>query len=330
MLAEVTTLLGQDLDWDYVTRMAELNEITPLVVHTLRMCDPDLIPSCLSGRLDAQFYDNVARNLTLSSTLTALLDALAAQGIAAVPLKGPALAVMAYGDLSSRTFCDLDILVRRRDVERAEALLGRHGYRRRLDLAGLRDVAYRHSETAYDLVREDAGDRRDSLGVDAEVSRLPDGSGTGSAAPGQTLLEATVSSLAVEDLLLYLCVHATKHRWERLKWLCDIAELLRARQDIDWAAIIERADPAGRATDASAGPDARIRRPRCSVPNHVQAWVRSDPAVDPLAGCAEQRLRDRPRIAGPGQPVLPSGHDLAHTAAPVRRPPPDGPDARGP
>ena len=147
VLAEVTTLLGQDLDWDYVTRMAELNEITPLVVHTLRMCDPDLIPSCLSGRLDAQFYDNVARNLTLSSTLTALLDALAAQGIAAVPLKGPALAVMAYGDLSSRTFCDLDILVRRRDVERAEALLGRHGYRRRLDLAGLRDVAYRHSET---------------------------------------------------------------------------------------------------------------------------------------------------------------------------------------
>ncbi|NEO37663.1 MAG: nucleotidyltransferase family protein [Moorea sp. SIOASIH] len=44
-----------------------------------------------------------------------------------------------------------------------------------------------------------------------------------------------------EDLLLILCVHGSKHMWERLGWICDIAELLRNSQDIDWAQLIDKA-----------------------------------------------------------------------------------------
>jgi len=51
-----------------------------------------------------------------------------------------------------------------------------------------------------------------------------------------------LSSLALEDLLLLLCVHGAKHRWEQLKWICDISELVDAyQQKIDWNKALDRA-----------------------------------------------------------------------------------------
>jgi hypothetical protein len=41
-------------------------------------------------------------------------------------------------------------------------------------------------------------------------------------------------------LLLVLCVHGSKHCWEQLKWLCDVAELVR-QPDLDWSRIEESA-----------------------------------------------------------------------------------------
>jgi hypothetical protein len=42
-----------------------------------------------------------------------------------------------------------------------------------------------------------------------------------------------------------LCVHGARHCWERLIWLTDVAELLAARPDLDWPAILDRAEALG-------------------------------------------------------------------------------------
>jgi hypothetical protein len=47
-------------------------------------------------------------------------------------------------------------------------------------------------------------------------------------------------TLRAEDLLLVLCVHAAKHVWIQLSWLCDIAQLAKSRQ-FDWTAIQDEA-----------------------------------------------------------------------------------------
>ena len=44
-----------------------------------------------------------------------------------------------------------------------------------------------------------------------------------------------------EDLLIVLCVHGSKHAWEQLKWVCDVAELLRAYDRLDWDQIFSSA-----------------------------------------------------------------------------------------
>ena len=291
-LAEVSTLLEQDLNWEHLLRMADINEITPLLHHGLKRIRRELIPAAILRRLEASFYDNVGRNLLLTSTLVQLLDVFATHGISALPLKGPILAATAYGDLSLRQFCDLDILVRRHDLERAESLIARGGYQRRLELAGLRDNAYRHSETAYDFVREDG-----RVTVELHWELMPRYFSTPlrleqalQRVEPVTLLGSVVPGLAAEDLLLYLCVHGTKHRWERLKWICDVAELLHTRRDVNWTVVVERAVQMGVSRMLALGLALASELLDAPLPDRVRSRVRSDPTANALALDAFGRL----------------------------------------
>jgi len=89
---------------------------------------PELVSKANLERLRGDFRSNVQRNLLLTAELLRLLDLFAVHGIAAAPFKGPVLAASAYEDLSLRQFSDLDVLVNRRDILKAEGLLASQGY----------------------------------------------------------------------------------------------------------------------------------------------------------------------------------------------------------
>jgi hypothetical protein len=38
-----------------------------------------------------------------------------------------------------------------------------------------------------------------------------------------------------------LCVHGSKHAWEQLKWVCDVAEVIRSHPNLDWERIFSNA-----------------------------------------------------------------------------------------
>jgi hypothetical protein len=42
-----------------------------------------------------------------------------------------------------------------------------------------------------------------------------------------------------EDLLLVLCVHGTRHCWDRLIWVTDVAEFLATQPQVDWSALLD-------------------------------------------------------------------------------------------
>jgi hypothetical protein len=61
----------------------------------------------------------------------------------------------------------------------------------------------------------------------------------------QTLLSGCQAPcLSPEDSLIVLCLHAAKHLWTRLIWVCDIAESLRT-QRIDDSLVATRARELG-------------------------------------------------------------------------------------
>ena len=43
-----------------------------------------------------------------------------------------------------------------------------------------------------------------------------------------------------EDLLLILCIHGTKHIWQRLAWICDVANLIEVCKEMDWERILDQ------------------------------------------------------------------------------------------
>src|SRR5207237_1564484 len=66
----------------------------------------------------------------LSRTLQVvdLSRAFAEAAIPAIVLKGPALAIQAYGDCSRRSFGDIDLLVKKNDLPMAQKLIDGWGY----------------------------------------------------------------------------------------------------------------------------------------------------------------------------------------------------------
>jgi hypothetical protein len=55
---------------------------------------------------------------------------------------------------------------------------------------------------------------------------------------GPTLAALAYGNLSLENLLLVRCAHGSKHLWERLGWICDVAELIRVRKEkSDWEKV---------------------------------------------------------------------------------------------
>jgi hypothetical protein len=60
-----------------------------------------------------------------------------------------------------------------------------------------------------------------------------------------SVLGERVEAPRPEDLLLMLSVHGACHCWTSLKWVCDIAALVRRCPEMDWPALLKRARDAG-------------------------------------------------------------------------------------
>ena len=95
----------------------------PLLFWNLSRLAPDDVPKTTLNQLKASSNAIACWNLSLTGELLKLLNLFRERGIRALPLKGPALAAAAYGNLSLRQFCDLDILVPKEDMLKAKEVL---------------------------------------------------------------------------------------------------------------------------------------------------------------------------------------------------------------
>ncbi len=237
--AEFARLAQQELDWDYLFTTAEAHGMLPLLRK--RLDEVHNAPPALTRA----FIANATRNLALTGELMRILSMLESAGIEAVPFKGPALSEQVFGTVAMRQFCDIDILVRPKDVVAAKQALLARGYEPEFTLSPSREAEYIRSEHAFQF-RKDSfilelhwsfGSRDQSFPVDvASVwTRLET----------RTLQGHRVRALSVEDLFLYLCMHGAKHSWERLEWVCSLAELGRMQPAPDWNRITSLARRTG-------------------------------------------------------------------------------------
>ena len=99
------------VDWDSLIASADRHYVMPLLYWNLsRVCAAD-VPRDPMDALQHRFRDSAQRNLLKSRELVRVLNLLAANGINALPMKGPVLAEAVYGQLALRQFDDLDVLI---------------------------------------------------------------------------------------------------------------------------------------------------------------------------------------------------------------------------
>src|SRR5207244_5452159 len=155
--------------------------------------------------------------------------------IQALAHKGLVLAHLLYGDAAMRQFGDLDFLVRASDIARAQAALRELGYEPRLclQLSPRQEKAYLRSGYEYVF-----GLNAEKNLVELQWQILPrfysvefDFDELFQRSVEVEVQGARFRTLASEDLMLVLCVHAAKHEWAQLGMIRDIATLARFELD---------------------------------------------------------------------------------------------------
>lgn len=206
----------------------------------------DVIPADKLHSLKQAYHTNLQKTLLLSREFVRILDHLSRLGADVVPYKGLALAEALYGDITLRQSGDIDLLIRPPDLPRVRKAVGELGYAPHLPLSEDQEQAYLKSgyECAFDSA---AG--RNLLEVQWAIQPRFyaidfDMEGIFQRAIKINVADYPVRTPSYEDLLLILSAHAAKHVWERLIWLCDIAQLIKT-QTLNWNWIGSQAKELG-------------------------------------------------------------------------------------
>jgi len=235
------------IDWERVQNISLQHCVTQLLYRSLKTSCESAVPAETMKRLRAAYEYGAQRNLALAADLKKILRAMSAREISCVPFKGPTLACDIYTNLALRLFGDLDILVRPRDIAKAVRVLNEFGYEHEYQLRPAEEAAYIRFEHAFHFVHRTNGRvvelhwRLSHRDLSFEI----DGRGLWSRLKTETFLGMTIQSLDDSDLLLYLCMHGTKHAWDRLEWICSISETINRAAHLNWDAIAIRARKMG-------------------------------------------------------------------------------------
>jgi hypothetical protein len=158
------------------------------------------------------------------------------------------LAGTAYGNLAFRSFCDLDILMQRDDIIKAKDVLLIHNYQPSLRLTANQENAYLRTHHDYKFISPSRafvvelqwGVTEWSFAFHFDFAEVWD------RCESVSLAGVTALNMNVEDQLLTLCVHGTKHRWQQLKWISDIGELVDSYRDsINWDRLLAQSRKLG-------------------------------------------------------------------------------------
>ena len=231
-----------DVDWEYLFQLARRHSIVPLVYVQLQQHASDLVPQPFLNKLKKHYFENSARNTLLTAELCRLIKLFSQEGIETIPYKGPVLALFAYGDVALRRFVDLDVIVKKPDVLKAREILLSQGYTPSKSLSLDQQEMLLRTQHNMQFSRDN---HRLIIELHWEVAPHLFASTVNGERLWQDLITldlhgTPVKTFSAEDLLFSLCVHGSRHLWERLAWICDIAELIK-RQPLNWPALLERA-----------------------------------------------------------------------------------------
>ena len=277
------------VNWPRLCELAEEHGVLGHLAGRLDELDKNVVPQEIGETLLEQHRAQVFSTLRLTAELFRLLELFAGGNIPVLVVKGPVLSMRAYGDPVVRNYGDLDFLVRQCDIGRATECMLASGYEATIPLsainAGRIPGQYLFAKSDTNLLVELHND----LTLRYFPRRLP----LEKLFAQRTLVRLDhheVPALAVEDELVYICVHGATHFWDRLSWIADVAALVTHQSGIDWMAVTETAKEVGAERMVHTGLHLAADLLGAPLPDHVLVAMKRDVGSAKLAACARKWL----------------------------------------
>jgi Uncharacterised nucleotidyltransferase len=240
---EATLPDPRNIDWTVLLRLADAHAVLPMLDSAVRNVS---MRDDIAQEMRAAIEKSVGWSLAQSAELARLGDLFNKHEIPFIAVKGPLLSRYLYGDLSVRSSGDIDLFVKREDVLQICHILGSNGHRMSSTLHWNSASACLHSRESEMSFVSPSG-----VSIDVHWRLVPsyfasafDKLDVWKCVMTATLAGRSIRVLAPEPLLLFLCAHGAKHMFERLAWICDIGRFLTVTPDLNWDAVIRRAERA--------------------------------------------------------------------------------------
>ncbi len=231
-------------DFESLFQLADEHGVIPHLSAALGAA-PDLrLPDSFLATLRERQRAHLLFTLTMTAQLFRILDLLRQSAIDALVVKGPVLALRAYGDPAARRYVDLDLLLRHSNVQNAAEILIAAGYESRVPAEAIRagrvpgEYLFRRPGTS--VVFE--------LHTERTFRYYPRPIPIEKYFQHKTTLPLdghAVSVLSAEDEFVLICIHGGKHFWERLMWISDVAAMVANHPELDWQRIRQSAKDVG-------------------------------------------------------------------------------------
>jgi hypothetical protein len=278
---------------DFIALM-DRQGVGPLAAAALLSVEADLFPADVRETLRERVRLGALRAGIQVPELLALLDALDAQGVAAIAYKGQALSLQAYGRTGVRDSVDLDLMVRECEVTAAEEVLCGRGYRRSSpgSLRPRVEAGWRRAWNETEFVSQDGWVSVD-LHWRACAARYPfrvDPARLWSRRERITLGGREIWVFPAETLVCLLCLHGAKDRWQKLIWICDIDRLIRVSPSLDWDELLTFAEESRFRRATGLGLLLANRLFETPLPAPALTWLARDRDLQRLAAQVEHDL----------------------------------------
>ena len=233
------------VQWDSLLRMADQHGTSSLLYQNLARIE-NAVPSAVLASLLQSYERNIRKTLFLTRELLRILDCLDGLGIEVVAYKGIVLSEVYYGDMALRRSGDMDLFVRKEDVSRIKSAVRDLGYTPRVFIP--ENAERNYIDSGYEWTFDSPAGK--NL-LELQWALQPrfyvvdfDMDGMFQRAVAATVARRRVKTPSPDDLLLILSLHAAKHVWGRLIWLCDIAQILKLG-NVNWDWIQSQASQLG-------------------------------------------------------------------------------------
>lgn len=253
----LNAVLAAGIDWDRLWRLGHRHEVLPLVLTTLTSLQAGAGTAPPADWIAAAQRRRVAtliQNASLLGELTAALATMEAAGVDPMPVKGLVLTEMLYGDVALRPAGDIDILVRPEQLPAAREALRSLGYRQKAWPSYEERHHPFHDPQYFRTGPDDETCLELHWGLAAPRHYSLDTAGLWARSRVVDVFDRRVRVLSPEDTLIHLAVHRARSPL-RLRWIVDIAELVRRTDGLDIAFLLRQAHATGARTSLAVALD---------------------------------------------------------------------------